>query len=156
MAAYTYDALLSFCGRDTLEFTGNLHKALSDRGIRTFIDDDDLPEGQEIKSALLKAIRDSRTAIVVLSHNYVSSSSCLDQLETIVHCCTEGMLPYVLPVFYNVDPSEVRHGKALTKLQKSFKDKKKLQKWMMALRGVARFAGFIIEVGYTTLPIFFT
>jgi len=65
----------------------------------------------------------------------------------------------VIPVFYKVGPSDVKHqkgsyGEALTKQQKWFKDKEKLQKWKMALRQVADLSGYHFKDGYTALPIF--
>jgi len=118
-------------------FTGNLYKALCDRGIHTFIDDEDLQSGEEITPALQKAIEESRIAIVVLSQNYASSSFCLDELATILHCHTQGLL--VIPLFYKVNPSDVRHHRgsyeeALTKHKKRFKNKKeKFQRCTIAL-----------------------
>ncbi|XP_027924160.1 TMV resistance protein N-like isoform X2 [Vigna unguiculata] len=148
---FGYDVFLSFRGEDTrYGFTGNLYKALCDRGIHTFIDDEELQRGDEITAALMKAIEESRIAIVLLSQNYASSSFCLDELATILHCHTKGLL--VIPLFYKVNPSDVRHhrgsyGEALTKHQRMFKDKKKLQKWKMALRQVADLSGYHIKDG---------
>ena len=69
-SSFNYDVLLSFRGADTRHgFTGNLYKALDDRGIYTFIDDEELQSGEEITPALLKEIQDSRIAITVLSIN---------------------------------------------------------------------------------------
>ncbi|KRH09432.1 hypothetical protein GLYMA_16G215400v4 [Glycine max] len=148
--ASIYDVFLSFRGEDTRHgFTGNLYKALDDRGIYTFIDDQELPRGDQITSALSKAIQESRIAITVLSQNYASSSFCLDELVTILHCKRKGLL--VIPVFYKIDPSDVRHqkgsyGEAMAKHQKSFKAKK-LQKWRMALQQVADLSGYHFKDG---------
>ncbi|PNX95316.1 disease resistance-like protein, partial [Trifolium pratense] len=143
---FTYDVFLSFSGTDTrLGFTGNLHKALCDRGIRAFIDDKDLQRGDEITPSLVKAIEDSRIFIPVFSINYASSSFCLDELVHIIHCfTTKGR--FVLPIFYGVKPSHVRdqtdsYGKAIAKHKNQFQNKKeksrdnmeRLQKWKMAL-----------------------
>ena len=159
--ASIYDVFLSFRGQDTRHgFTGYLYKALYDRGIYTFIDDQELPRGDQITSALSKAIQESRIAITVLSQNYASSSFCLDELVTILHCKSEGLL--VIPVFYKVDPSDVRHqkgsyGEAMAKHQKRFKAKKeKLQKWRIALKQVADLCGYHFKDGYTIIVIYFT
>ena len=64
--------------------------------------------GEEIRPALLKAIQESRIAIIVFSKNYTSSTFCLDEFVTILeHLEAEGRL--VWPIFFDVDPSEVRH-----------------------------------------------
>ncbi|KAH1233995.1 Disease resistance protein RML1A [Glycine max] len=81
-----------------------------------------LQRGEEITPALLKAIHESRIAITVLSEDYASSTFCLDELATILHCAQEkGML--VIPVFYMVDPYDVRH------LRGSYEKALAKQKW---------------------------
>ncbi|KAG5007100.1 hypothetical protein JHK82_025026 [Glycine max] len=80
-SSFTYDVFLSFRGEDTrYGFTGNLYKVLHDSGIHTFIDDEELQKGDEITTALEKAIEESIIFIVVLSQNYASSSFCLNEL----------------------------------------------------------------------------
>jgi len=126
----TYDVFLGFRGTDTrFGFTGNLHKTLSDKGICTFIDDKEIRKGDKITPSLVKAIEDSWIFIPVLSINYASSSFCLDELVHIIHNSNEkGRL--VLPVFYDVDPSHVRHqtgsyDKAIAQHKKKFRENKK-------------------------------
>ncbi|BAU02589.1 hypothetical protein VIGAN_11214200 [Vigna angularis var. angularis] len=147
----TYDVFLSFRGKDTrYGFIDNLYQALCNMGIHTFTDKE-LKKGEEIVPALQKAIAESRIAIVVLSHNYASSSFCLDELATILHCKSKGLL--VIPVFYNVYPSYVRrqkgsYEKGLAELPKRFKaQKEKLHKWKMALRQVADLSGYYFRDG---------
>ncbi|RZB62058.1 TMV resistance protein N-like [Glycine soja] len=149
---FIYDVFLSFRGEDTrYGFTGNLYRALCEKGIHTFFDEEKLHGGDEITPALSKAIQESRIAITVLSQNYAFSSFCLDELVTILHCKSEGLL--VIPVFYNVDPSDLRHqkgsyGEAMTKHQKRFESKmEKLQKWRMALKQVADLSGHHFKDG---------
>ncbi|MCI05557.1 resistance protein, partial [Trifolium medium] len=122
---FTYQVFLSFRGTDTrYGFTGNLYKALIDKGIHTFIDDSDLQRGDEITPSLIKAIEESRIFVPVFSINYASSSYCLDELVHIIHYNrTMGRL--VLPVFYGVDPTHVRHqngsyGEDITKHEERY------------------------------------
>ncbi|XP_061342973.1 TMV resistance protein N-like [Gastrolobium bilobum] len=141
---YEYDVFLSFRGEDTrTDFTGNLYSALSQRGVLTFIDDDGLQKGEEITPSLFHAIQKSRMAIIVFSKNYASSSFCLNELVQILECYTKQKM-WIWPVFYDVDPSEVRHqtgsyGEAFAKHERGrFKDDKvKLQKWRLALNQAA-------------------
>ncbi|XP_017440289.2 disease resistance protein TAO1 isoform X2 [Vigna angularis] len=158
---FTYDVFLNFRGSDTrYGFAGNLYKALDDRGIHTFIDDKKLRGGDELAPTLVKAIQESRIAITVLSITYASSSFCLDELVYILDRADEKKL-LVLPVFYNVDPSFVRHqkgsfGEALAwheeRLKADNKERlnhhmEKLEKWKMALHQVANLSGFHYKYG---------
>ncbi|GJV20757.1 gypsy type transposase [Tanacetum coccineum] len=82
-----YDVFLSFRGEDTrLAFTSHLHKALKDANLRTFFDDEEIDTGW-----------------------------CLNELALILeqHRDFEHI---VIPIFYHVDPSDVR------KQQNSFGD----------------------------------
>ncbi|XP_059429090.1 TMV resistance protein N-like [Corylus avellana] len=114
-----YDVFLSFRGSDTRQnFTAYLCKTLREKGIYTYMDDK-LRMGDEIGPKLLKAINESRIAIVVLSENYASSPWCLRELKKILECM-ETNQQTVIPMFYEVDPSDVRYqnksfGEALTK-----------------------------------------
>ncbi|XP_039155415.1 disease resistance protein RUN1 [Eucalyptus grandis] len=105
---WRYDVFLSFRGKDTRKgFTSHLYSALKDAGINAFKDDDALPRGEKISSELEQAIEESRIAIIVFSTNYANSRWCLEELEKIMEAREmHGQL--VLPVFYDVDPSEVR------------------------------------------------
>ncbi|XP_023888140.1 uncharacterized protein LOC112000269 isoform X1 [Quercus suber] len=140
---WSYDIFLSFRGKDTRNgFRGHLYKALCDNGMYTF-NDDDLQRGEEISEELLKTIERSMISIVVFSENYAESRWCLDELVKIMQCRTNGQL--VLPVFYKVDPSEVRYqrgnfGAALTKFEEKFESK--VQSWRTALREVANLTGW--------------
>ncbi|KAK7364856.1 hypothetical protein VNO80_13600 [Phaseolus coccineus] len=152
---FKYDVFLSFRGKDTRQgFTGNLYKALCDRGIRTFIDDHHLPRGDQITSELENAIQESRIFIIVLSQNYASSSFCLNELDYILRFIKhKGRL--VLPVFYGVDPSDVRHhtgsfGEALAHHEEklnSYYNMEKLETWKMALHQVANLSGYHFKHG---------
>ena len=80
---WEYDVFLSFRGEDTREgFTSHLYKALCDKGINTFIDDE-LPRGEEISKELIQTIKKSLILVVVFSENYAESKWCLDELAEI-------------------------------------------------------------------------
>ncbi|CAJ1949234.1 unnamed protein product [Sphenostylis stenocarpa] len=116
-----FEVFLSFRGEDTrASFTSYLYAALQNEGIFVFKDDESLPRGSQISPSLRIAIEASRISIVVFSKNYAESRWCLKELEKIMEC-HRTMGHVVLPVFYDVDPSEVRHlrgdfGKAFQNL----------------------------------------
>ncbi|XP_017406848.1 TMV resistance protein N-like [Vigna angularis] len=133
-------------------FTGNLYSALSQRGIFTFINDEALRKGEEITASLRKTIQESRISIIVFSKNYAFSTFCLDELLQIIECHTKQNM-WILPVFYDVESSQVRHQtgsyqEAFSNHGERFKDDiQKLQQWRLALRHAADLAGFPFKTG---------
>ncbi|XAR49144.1 hypothetical protein NMG60_11032235 [Bertholletia excelsa] len=99
---FRYDVFLSFRGPDTRKtFTGHLHTASDEAGFRTFLDDEELEYGEDIKMELEKAIRQSKISLVVLSKNYASSRWCLNELVKIRERKNAGKHS-IVPIFYNV------------------------------------------------------
>ncbi|KAI9115543.1 hypothetical protein K1719_013212 [Acacia pycnantha] len=141
-----YHVFLSFRGDDTRKgFTDHLYAALQRKGIVTFKDDQELKSGELILEKLMKAIEESMFAIVVLSEHYASSSWCLNELHKIVES-RHDLDRTVFPVFYDVDPSYVRHQKgsiamAFKKHEATFAEEK-IQSWREALTKVANLTGW--------------
>nr|GFB08999.1 TMV resistance protein N-like [Tanacetum cinerariifolium] len=104
----SYDVFMSFRGEDTRTgFTSHLYDALIRNDITTYKDDKTLEIGNPIAAELLEAIEASRIAIVVLSNNFATSKWSLDEIAKIIKCKEHGKL-IVIPVFYHVNPSDVR------------------------------------------------
>lgn len=152
--SWTYHVFLSFRGEDTRNsFTGHLYKALDEKGINTFMDDRELKRGEEISAALRKAIEDSKISIIVFSENYASSTWCLDELVKILQC-RKSKQQVVVPIFYKVDPSDVRHQTG--SFEKAFAGHEsklnigmeKIQGWRAALQEAANIAGWHYREGY--------
>ncbi|KAM6602452.1 hypothetical protein CsatA_022061 [Cannabis sativa] len=140
-----YDVFISFRGEDTrCNFTSHLYNALEENEIETYIDYR-LERGEEISKALTDAIDQSKICVVVFSQNYASSRWCLDELVHICKCMEKGILD-VLPVFYHVDPSDVRNQKrsyetAFSKNEGRF-PQDKIKKWRVALATAANHSGW--------------
>lgn len=125
----------------------NLYSALKQNGIFTFKDNEKFERGKPISSKLWKAIEGSKVAIVIISKNYASSTWCLNEFTKIIECVTEIGLT-VLPVFYDVDPVDVRKQtgpftQAFAEPKEQFKENiEKVQIWRAALREVADISGY--------------
>ncbi|KAH9726177.1 ADP-ribosyl cyclase/cyclic ADP-ribose hydrolase [Citrus sinensis] len=142
-----YDVFVSFRGEDTRDnFTSHLYSALSRQNIQAFIDDQ-LNGGDEISESLVNAIEASAISVIVFSESYASSRWCLDELVKILDCKKE-YAQIVIPVFYRVDPSDVRNqtgsfGDSFSKLEERLKENtEKLQSWRNALEEAASLCGF--------------
>ncbi|KAL9432034.1 hypothetical protein AB3S75_027111 [Citrus x aurantiifolia] len=143
-----YDVFLSFRGEDTRDnFTSHLYAALCRKKIKTFIDDEGLRRGDYISPAISDAIQGSKISVIIFSKDYASSKWCLNELVKILECKNmNGQM--VVPVFYHVDPSDVRKqngtfGVAFVKHEKQFKDlPEKVQKWRAALTEASNLSGW--------------
>ncbi|KAJ0933975.1 putative TIR domain-containing protein [Helianthus annuus] len=137
---YEYDVFLSF------------------RGIRTFRDDNEIHEGQELKAKIKRSIRKSSTSIIVFSENFANSRWCLDELSLILRQKSKGD-HFVLPVFYGVDPSDVRnHRGSFTVEAKEGAEGMKwtevnVKRWKAALTEVADLKGMIV-LGYASISVY--
>ncbi|KAJ0444196.1 putative TIR domain, P-loop containing nucleoside triphosphate hydrolase [Helianthus annuus] len=146
--SYAYDVFLSFSGEDTRKtFVDHLYDALDRHGICTFKDDEKLQKGKEINDELLRSIEDSRFYIVVFSKNYASSSWCLNELLKIMECHKKNEQT-AFPVFYDVDPSEVRKqngsvGEAFA--VHTDKNESDVGKWREALKEAAGLSGWDVR-----------
>ena len=144
-----FEVFLSFRGDDTRKgFTDFLYTYLVSASIHTFRDDNSLRVGEEIGPDLLKAIEDSKISIPIFSKNYAASKWCLLELSKMVEC-QENEGQQIFPIFYDVDPSDVRnqkgsYEKAFRQHRKSF-DGKTVQEWKEALRKVGALKGLELK-----------
>ncbi|KAI6680701.1 hypothetical protein NL676_034582, partial [Syzygium grande] len=122
------------------------------KGIYTFRDSDELRKGEQISPALMKAIEESRAAIIVFSEDYASSPWCLEELARIMECKEQRDLK-VFPMFYKVEPREVRtpresYKEAMDKHESKFgKDSEKVKKWEKALFDAGSLSGWDFHEG---------
>ena len=143
---------LSFRGEDTRRgFTDHLYTALNRCNIKTFRDDENLRKGEEIAPDLLQAIQESRIAVIVFSKTYADSRWCLEELVKIIDC-KEEREQKVIPIFYHVDPSQVRNQRGLFEEAFSHHEKnadeekkEKIGRWKTAMREAGNLAGYHVK-----------
>ncbi|KAK7260018.1 hypothetical protein RIF29_25720 [Crotalaria pallida] len=139
-----HHVFVSFRGADIRRgLLSHLIKALSHNQIDAFVDHK-LKRGDEILRSLVEAIEASFISLVVFSQDYASSCWCLEELVKILECRHKnGQI--VIPVFYNVNPSDVRsqngsYGKALAEHEKRYNLRVPI--WRSALKESANLSGF--------------
>uniref|UniRef100_A0A7N0VC11 TIR domain-containing protein n=1 Tax=Kalanchoe fedtschenkoi TaxID=63787 RepID=A0A7N0VC11_KALFE len=144
-----HDVFLSSRGEDVRKsFIDHLRSGLKREGITAiFYDDTGLERGEEIQSKLYEAIDRSKMAIVTFSRGYAESRWCLDELVRIMERKSHGLM-MVLPVFYDVDPTDVRHQTG--PYQEAFRKHKaakidRVSKWRQVLASAADLAGFGLQ-----------
>lgn len=140
-----WDVFISFRGIDTrYTFTDFLYHSLKRTGIRAFRDDPELCSWEVISDALLQAIHESKTYIVVFSENYASSPWCLDELVEI-----KSTRRLIIPIFYNIEPSVVRcqTGSFYEAFQvhKSRYSTDRLDKWRVTLTNIGNLSGYHVH-----------
>ncbi|XP_058779834.1 disease resistance protein RPV1-like [Vicia villosa] len=148
---YRYDVFISFRGPDTRNtFVDHLYAHLTRNGIFAFMDDKRLEKGDSLSSQLLQAIHNSRISIVVFSETYAESKWCLEEMATIAECHKE-FNQKVFSVFYDVDPSHVRHQSGVYQNAFDFYrmrfegDQIKVVRWTNAMKVLADSVGWDVR-----------
>ncbi|CAI0543580.1 unnamed protein product [Linum tenue] len=144
-----YEVFLSFRGPDVrANFADFLHKFLVRYKIRTFLDDEELRKGEKIAPSLVKAIEESKVYIPVLSPNYARSKWCLQELAQMMKCCNQGNGHIMLPIFFMVEPRDVRRQdgpyKAAFQHHRKKYDAETIDEWKEALQEVGAMKGWHI------------
>ncbi|PWA83120.1 Disease resistance protein [Artemisia annua] len=147
-----YDVFLSFRAETRNKFTDHLYDKLLRAGVFTFRDNDAISRGEDLKPEIERGIRESRASIIVLSKEYATSRWCLDELCVILEQRKERN-HFVLPIFYGVDPSDVRKQDGPFKIEVIANTKwteENVGRWKAALEKVGNMTGEVAN-GYVLL-----
>ncbi|GMP62947.1 hypothetical protein CsSME_00024848 [Camellia sinensis var. sinensis] len=106
---FAHHVLLSRASDNRWTFSDHLYTALVDAGFLTFRveNDDEIERDEDAKLRFEGAIEESRSSTIVFSKDYVCLRLCLDELVMILER-KRGSKYVVLPVFYDLDPPQVR------------------------------------------------
>ncbi|CAN1333596.1 Disease resistance protein L6 [Linum perenne] len=145
-----YEVFLSFRGPDTRrQITDILYRFLRRTKIHVFRDDNELRKGEEIGSNLRKAIDQSKIYVPIISKSYAHSKWCLIELAEIIQRHEQDTRRTILPIFYMVDPRDVRHQTgpyedAFQEHDKKY-DEKTIKNWKDALNKVGALKGWHVK-----------
>ncbi|XP_048434808.1 toll/interleukin-1 receptor-like protein isoform X2 [Pyrus x bretschneideri] len=143
---WKYEVFLSFGDDTRTTFTDHLYSALSDAGINTFVDNQ-LRREDNIQSEPDGEIEGSRIALVIFSKRYAESRWCLRELSKIMRCREDQEVKgkVVYPLFYDVDPSEVRKQsgsfREAFQMHEREEDPNEVEQWRKDLKACADLSG---------------
>uniref|UniRef100_A0A6N2LLQ0 TIR domain-containing protein n=1 Tax=Salix viminalis TaxID=40686 RepID=A0A6N2LLQ0_SALVM len=92
-----------------------------------------------------QAIQESKISIVIFSKGYASTRWCVNELVEILECKNRKTGQIILPIFYDIDPSDVRKqtgsfAKAFDKHEECLKEK--VKGWRKALEEAGNLSGW--------------
>ncbi|CAN0842419.1 Disease resistance protein L6 [Linum grandiflorum] len=145
------EVFLSFRGPDTRHSITNILYHFLDRlKIHTVRVEDEFRKGKRLWTSVAKAINRSKISIPILSRGYAESKWCLKELVKIIEHRKRDRGHIVIPIFYMVDPREVRHQtgpyeSAFQRHKRNNVDAETIHCWKMALRDVGSLKGWHIR-----------
>jgi hypothetical protein len=142
-----FDVFLNHRGPDVKGgFASHLHQALQEAGCRPFLDKPDLEKGEPGQKKIYEALGCVRVHVAIFSEGYADSGYCLDEL-----CAMLKSEKLIIPVFYDVSPSDLRceaddgpYTKAFLKTH-GRRSASEVEKWKDALRMAAELNGFKLD-----------
>jgi len=151
-----YDVFINHRGPDVKKtFASHLYHSLTERGVKVFLDKEELQKGDSNWCQIEDAIRVASVHIALFSPTYAHSNWCLDELRLMLKSRST-----IIPIFFGVKPSKLRwtegedgeYAQALRTLQNKRTadsqpryDSNTIQKWKKALHDVADLNGFELE-----------
>lgn len=159
-----YDVFINHRGEVKKNFANHLYRALHLRGLRPFLDQQNLQEGLPFPCQLEAVIRSASVHVAVFSPEYAESRWCLHELLLM----RQSGAP-IIPVFHHVNPDDLRwtdqnktgvYATSLHKLEmkktsdpqtreeKLRYDPATIQEWRDALSFVADISGFHLDDKY--------
>ncbi|XP_057841570.2 disease resistance protein Roq1 isoform X2 [Cryptomeria japonica] len=120
-----------------------LYDSLKEAGIPAYLDSEETELGDSISSTIKNAIYSARVHIAILSPRYAESPWCLAELALMFQTKAR-----IIPLFYQVDPSDFRHIKgrvadAFSKHEeKNRYPKDDIEQWKVCLKKVSEIKGY--------------
>jgi len=143
--AEQYQVFINHRGPDTKKNLASLiYHNLSSYGLQVFLDKEELRTGNTFCPAIRGAISSASVHIAIFSQNYAESQWCLDEL------CWMLKSSSVIPVFYDVEPADLRRIDRGPYAQAFDKHRQRVstevvEGWKEALRKAADISGLLFK-----------
>ncbi|KAH9304446.1 hypothetical protein KI387_008850, partial [Taxus chinensis] len=138
-----YDVFINHRGPDVKETLALLlYKSVKDLGFRPFLDYQEIELGDSLPSSVKHAICSSLVHIAIFSETYADSPWCLAELTLMLKSKAK-----IIPVFYDVTPSHLRHMKeggyvdSFVKYEEKGRYLTELQEWKASLKAASFISG---------------
>ncbi|GLJ08581.1 hypothetical protein SUGI_0091720, partial [Cryptomeria japonica] len=138
-----YDVFINHRGPDVKQTLGiELYNSLEQMGIRAFLDSQEKELGDSFPSTIETAIHSAKVNVAIFSKGYADSPWCLTELLLMLERQAK-----IIPVFYGVKPSDLRHiekgvySDAFIKYEEKGRYLEKLNEWKNALQCLSLIAG---------------
>ncbi|KAH9288601.1 hypothetical protein KI387_032718, partial [Taxus chinensis] len=138
-----YDVFINHRGPDVKDtLVTQFYNSLRELGISAFLDSKEKELGNSLPSTIETAIRSAAVHIAIFSKKYAESPWCLAELVLMLQSKAK-----IVPVFYDVQPWELRHiekgvyADAFTNYEKKSRYLQKLKEWKEALQSVSFLTG---------------
>ena len=144
---HQYDVFINHRGPDVKKtFVAHLNDALRRDGFRPFLDAKSIGQGRHVFNSIDKALKGACVHVAVFSKRYAESKYCLNEL-----CDMLKSEQVILPVFYGVEPENLRYidggpfKEGFRKhVQRGRKDEE-IKRWKEAFHKVADYSGFRLD-----------
>jgi len=143
-----YDVFINHRGLDVKHtLAATLYNTFTGMGLRVFLDSEELELGDFLPAEIEDAMRSASLHIAVFSLNYAQSPWCLAELSFMLKTGN-----HIVPVFYHVQPHDVRYAEKGVYADAFSHHKKKrrytsekLQEWKNALYSVSYNVGHTVN-----------
>ncbi|XP_059077647.1 TMV resistance protein N-like isoform X2 [Cryptomeria japonica] len=146
-----YHVFINHRGPDVKKTLASLiFHALDTHGLRVFLDEEELQVGDSLTPAFRSAIRSAVVHIAIFSKAYAQSPWCLDELLWMLG--SDYTSAKIIPIFYDIEPSELRHvenGAYATAFEEHRKKQRytddQVESWINALKKVSTISGVVFR-----------
>lgn len=147
-----YQVFINHRGPDTKKTLASLiYHRLTRDGLHVFLDKEEIQTGDKISPAILSAIRSASVHITIFSPGFADSNWCLEEYFLIKES-SEERRSMIIPVFYDVEPADLRHieSRCYAAAFESHKLKgrypiEQVEIWKEALKEAAEIKGLIYK-----------